>query len=83
MSDEELLAEGAALLACASAGADLGGEAGEIAPALLIGLGEDEGDQGGAAGYDGEAELPGKIVTKAGRAHLGDGESAGGDDEGG
>ena len=49
--------------------------------ALFCGV-EDERDERGAGGDDVEAELVGDLVAEGGGAHLGDGEAAGGDDDG-
>ena len=63
-------------------GDDFGGEAGEVAPVVAVGGCEDEGDEAGAGFDEGVAEAGGDLVTDAGGAHLGDGEAAGGDDDG-
>ena len=42
----------------------------------------DERNQRGAAGHDGEAELLGDAIAEIRRAHLRNGEAAGGDDYG-
>ena len=69
-------------VAAGCGGDDFGGEAGEVAPGGGVFGREDEGDEGGAGFDDVEAELAGDVVAEAGGAHLGDGEAAGGDDEG-
>lgn len=81
VGDKEFFAEGGCAFAAGGGDDDIGGEAGEIAPALLILLREDEGNEGGAALDDVDAELPGDVVAEAGRAHLGDREATGGEDE--
>ena len=63
-------------------GDDFGGEAREVAPVGRVFGGEDEGDEGGAGLDDFEVELAGEVVAEGGGAHLGDGETSGGDDEG-
>ena len=75
MGDEELLAEGgvgdAGLPAGVGVGDDLGGEAGEIAPAVEVFGEEGQGDEAGAEGDDRVAELLGDLIAEAGGAHLG------------
>ena len=61
---------------------DFGGDAGEVAPVGLVLRVEDEGNEAGAGFDDGVTELAGEVVAEGGCAHLGDGEAAGGDDEG-
>ena len=63
-------------------GDDFGGDAGEVAPVGLVLRVEDERDEAGAGGDDGDGRTAGEVVAEGGRAHLGDGEAAGGDDEG-
>jgi hypothetical protein len=82
VGDEHLLAE-----ACGAFGVcgndDLGGHAAQIAPSRRVLGVEDEGDEGGAAGDDVEAELLGELVAEVCGSHLRDGEASGGDDYGG
>ncbi len=82
VGEEGFFAEGGWAAGGAGSGDDLGGEAGEVAPGDAVGLGEDQGDEGGAGLKDGDVELAGEVVAEAGGAELGDGEAAGGDDEG-
>ena len=82
VGDEHFLAEGGAGVAGAGGGDDLRGEAGEITPAGAILRGEGERDERGAGGDDAESELFGEGVAEAGGTHPGDGEAAGGDDQG-
>src|SRR5579875_2594160 len=42
---------------------------------------EDEGDEGRAAGFYRNSELPGDVVAEAGGANLGDGQASGGNDQ--
>ncbi len=83
MGDEHLLAEAGAGTLCAAGGDDFGGEAGEIAPLVAVVGAEHEWDEAGPAVNDAQAKLLGELVAQAGSTHFGDGETSGGDDEGG
>ncbi len=79
MGDQHPLAEAGVAGGCGN----FGGDAGEVAPAGAPVCFESERNEGRVRGFDGEAELAREVIAKAGGAHFGDGQAAGGDYEGG
>lgn len=80
MSEEHFFAEGT----CTCRGRDdFGGDTGEFGVAAMIGAIENERHKSGARRDEVMAELAGEVVTERGGAHFRDGQSAGGDYQGG
>src|SRR6266496_5305245 len=79
VGEEHLFLEG--LLTAFGRRNDFAGNSGQTAPPFAVQFAKDERDERRARRVNGQAELPGQVITKGGRADFRNRESAGGYDQ--